>query len=367
MTQDLAGTGSRAVQQQPGTTLAALDRILESVCSGLEWEWRRRSPEPVDVLAEDLPEMLRSRLLPAAGKRLRPVMAHWGWVSAHGSTSDRGHETLTRVAAALELLHLFALVHDDVMDRSDSRRGRPTVHVEARDAHTRVAGLGDATVFGDGIAVLLGDLALSEASFLVADAPAGVRSQWRDMLRELVHGQMLDLTAAAARRRDLDLARRVARLKSGRYTVQRPLLLGALIAEATPSVLAALSDYGDHLGEAFALRDDLLGVWGDPGTTGKPVGDDLVSGKPTVVLSAARRLLPEAVSRRYLGPGSVVTEHDVPTLQQLFVDWGVRDEVEERIEDEASAALDSLSSADLDPAGVAGLTAMVKATAWRES
>lgn len=367
MTQDLTGTSARAVQEQAATTLAAIDRILDSVCTGLEREWDRRSPEPIDVLAADLPEMLRSRLLPAAGKRLRPVMAHWGWVSARGAAADRGHETLTRVAAALELLHLFALVHDDVMDRSDSRRGRPSAHVEARDAHAGAHGLGDPVVFGDGIAVLLGDLALSEASLLVADAPPPVRAQWRDMLRELVHGQVLDLTAAAARRRDLDLARRVARLKSGRYTIQRPLLLGALIAGATPGMTSALSDYGDHLGEAFALRDDLLGVWGDPRATGKPVGDDLISGKPTVVLAAARRLLPDAVSRRYLGPDAVVTEDDVPALLQLFVDWGVRDEVEERIEDEASAALDSLSGADLDPVGVAGLTEMVKATAWRES
>ncbi len=367
MTQDLAGSAAQTVQQQAATTLAALDRILDSVCTDLEREWGARSPETIDVLDADLPEMLRTRLLPAAGKRLRPIMAHWGWVSAHGASLGRGYATLARVGAALELLHLFALVHDDVMDRSDSRRGRPTAHVEASAAHERTESLGDPSVFGDGIAILLGDLALSEAAHLVADAPPDVRTQWREMLRELVHGQSLDLTAAAARRRDLPLARRVARLKSGGYTVQRPLLLGAAIAGATPSVRGALSSYGEHLGEAFALRDDLLGVWGDPRTTGKPVGDDLVSGKPTVVLAAARRLLPEALSARYLGPGAVVTADDVPALQQLFIDWGVRDEVEERIEDEASQALDSLAEAGLDPVGVAGLTEMVKATAWRES
>lgn len=367
MTQDLAGSAAQAVQQQAATTLAALDRILDSVCTDLEREWEQRSPEAIDVLDADLPQMLRARLLPAAGKRLRPIMAHWGWVSAHGAALGRGYATLTRVGAALELLHLFALVHDDVMDRSDSRRGQSTAHVEASAAHVQAAGLGDATVFGDGIAILLGDLALSEATSLVADAPPDVRAVWREMLRELVHGQTLDLTAAAARRRDLALARRVARLKSGGYTIQRPLLLGAAIAGAPPSARRALSAFGEHLGEAFALRDDLLGVWGDPRATGKPVGDDLVSGKATVVLSAARRLLPEAVSARYLGPGGVVTADEVPALQQLFLDWGVRDEVEERIEDEASAALDSLAEADLDPVGVAGLTEMVKATAWRES
>jgi geranylgeranyl diphosphate synthase type I len=253
------------------------------------------------------------------------------------------------------------------MDRSDSRRGRPTAHLEARIAHEREEGLGDPGVFGDGIAVLLGDLALSEAGVLVSGAPDAVRDQWRAMLRELVHGQSLDLTAAAARRRDLALARRVARLKSGAYTIQRPLLIGASIAGAGHAVSKALSAYGEHLGEAFALRDDLLGVWGDPRTTGKPVGDDLVAGKPTVVLAAARRLLPDALSRRYLGPDAVVTQEDVPVLQQLFADWGVLDEVEERIADEATAALDSLDAADLHPAGSAGLRGMVRVTAWRDA
>jgi geranylgeranyl diphosphate synthase type I len=367
VTQDISGPAARDLFEYVATTLAATDEILDAVCSQLEEEWRLRSPEPIDVLQDDLPAMLRSRLLPAPGKRLRPVMCHWGWVSARGASDEDGHEALAEVAAALELLHLFALVHDDVMDRSDSRRGRPTAHLEARIAHEERVALGDPAVFGDGIAVLLGDLALSEAGLLVSGASQAVRDQWRAMLRELVHGQSLDLTAAAGRRRDLTLARRVARLKSGSYTIQRPLLIGASIAGAGPAVSKALSAYGEHLGEAFALRDDVLGIWGDARTTGKPVGDDLVSGKPTVVLAAARRLLPDALSRRYLGPDAVVTEEDVPVLQQLFVDWGVLDEVEERIADEATAALDSLDAADLPPAGLAGLREMVRVTAWRDA
>lgn len=367
MTQDMAHTADRTLHQEPTATLDALNAILDALCTDLDEEWRVRSPEQVDVLTSDIPEMLRSRLLGGAGKRLRPLMCHWGWVAAHGGEHGRGREAMVRAAAALELLHMFALVHDDVMDRSDSRRGRPTAHVEARAAHEAAAALGDSSVFGDGIAVLLGDLALSEASLLVAETPSQVRLLWRQMLRELVHGQMLDLTAAAARRRDLEMARRVARLKSGAYTVQRPLLIGAATAGATPAMNRALSSFGEHLGEAFALRDDLLGVAADPQKTGKPVGDDLLSGKPTVVLAAARRLLPDAVARRYLGPNSVVTPADVPVLQELFRDWGVFDEVEERIDDEAAAALDSLHGAGLHPVGVAGLADMVQVTAWRDS
>lgn len=367
MTQDMADTAARTLDTGVTATLSRMDAILAAVCTDLGDEWRARSPERVDVLVSDLPEMLRSRLLDGSGKRLRPLMCHWGWVSAHGAVDGRGREALVRTAAALELLHLFALVHDDVMDRSDSRRGRPTAHIEARVAHESAGGLGDATVFGDSIAVLLGDLALSEASLLVAEAPSQVRMLWREMLRELVHGQMLDLTAAAARRRDLTMARRVARLKSGGYTVQRPLLIGASIAGASQAMTRALSAFGEHLGEAFALRDDLLGVWADPHKTGKPVGDDLLSGKPTVVLAAARRLLPESTARRYLGPESVVAPDDVPVLQQLFMDWGVFDEVEERIADEATAALESLEGAGLHPDGVAGLEQMVRVTAWRDA
>lgn len=367
MTQDLAAQDARALHQRADTTLEALDGILDGVCTELADTWKVRSPEPVDVLDADLPELLRSRLLPGAGKRVRPTMVHWGWVSAHGARDRRAHEVVARVGAALELLHLFALVHDDVMDRSETRRGGATVHAQAREAHKRSRGLGDAVAFGDGIAVLLGDLALSEASVLVAGAPREVQGLWQEMLRELVHGQTLDLTAAAARRRDLAMARRIGRLKSGGYTIHRPLLIGAAIAGAPPAVRDALSTYGEHLGEAFAMRDDLLAVTGNPALTGKPVGDDLVAGKATVAIAAARRLLPDAVSRRYFGPDGSVAPEDVPTLQQLFVDWGVLDEIEERIDDEASSALESLECEHLHPAGVAGLTEMVKVVAWRET
>ena len=174
-------------------------------------------------------------------------------------------------------------------------------------------------------------------------------------------------TCPAARRRDIGHARRVARLKSGAYTIQRPLLLGALAAGADPSTLTALTAYGEHLGEAFALRDDMLGVWGDPAATGKPVGDDLLASKATVLLAEARRLLPPEVSERYLGASAQITPDDVPVLQQLMVEAGVREEVERRIAHELDAALAQLDEADLHPLGVEHLTALAHATAWRNS
>ncbi len=351
----------------PISTLAHVDSTLDAVCTSLEEGWASRSPEVMDVLAQDLPAMLRTRLLPPMGKRLRPVMCHWGWVASGGVEDGGGHEQLVATGAALELLHLFALVHDDIMDRSDARRGQPAAHVEAQRDHRRADALGDGVLFGDSVAMLLGDLALSEAGHLVAGAGLGVRTLWQEMLRELVHGQLLDITGAAARRRDVAFGRRVARLKSGAYTIQRPLQLGAAAGGAGPAVTAALSAYGEHLGEAFALRDDALGVWGDPRVTGKPSGDDLLSGKATVILAVGRQRLPEDESERLLGPHAVVTPAEVPRLQQLLVDHGVLDEIERRIECQCRSAIEALDAAPLDVSGRAGLAEMVDVVGWRSA
>jgi geranylgeranyl diphosphate synthase type I len=346
-------------------TLAAADALLADVCARLSEQWRGRSPEAVPVLHEDLPEVLLAWLSPPGGKRLRPVLCHWGWTAAGGSTATR-HD-LVATCAALELVHLFALVHDDVMDRSDTRRGRVAVHVEAAKAHAGAGALGDPVLFGDSVAILFGDLALSEAWALVAGVGARVRHAWADMLRELVQGQLLDVTGAAGRSRDLGRARLVARLKSGAYTVQRPLELGALAAGARPEAVAALSTFGAHLGEAFALRDDVLGVWGDPRRTGKPVGDDLLSAKPTVLLAEATQLLPADVVSRYLGDAGSITPDDVPVVQQLMREAGVQARVEDRIRAEVEQAYAALDDASLDADAAAGLREVAASIAWRDS
>ncbi|MER7072952.1 polyprenyl synthetase family protein [Terrabacter sp. NPDC000476] len=363
-------------------TLADTDALLGEVCDRLVEDWTARSPEPADVITPDLPELLRDWLLPATGKRLRPVMCHWGWVAARGPerSGRAGRDELVALCAALELVHLFALVHDDVMDRSDSRRGRPTTHVEAARAHVRADALGDPELFGDSVAILYGDLALTEAWHLAASCSPPLRRAWADMLRELVQGQLLDVTGAAARRRDLERARLVAMLKSGAYTVQRPLRLGALAAgaddgattaaspePAPPGALEALDDYGRHVGEAFALRDDILGIWGDPARTGKPVGDDLLSGKPTVLLAEAQRALPADLVARHLGPHATVTPDAVPLLQEAMREAGVLERTERRIAAEVDLACAALARADLDPGAVDELVALARAIGWRDS
>ena len=270
--------------------LDLVDGLLTEVLADLRHLWTTKldGAAVADVLGDsDLPDLL-DELIRSGGKRIRPVMAYLGWLTASGRARGIGHAEVVRVGAALELLHLFALVHDDVMDESASRRGLPTVHTRADQLHRAAGSRGSSGRFGESIAILLGDLAHAEADHLAADLPAEMRKIWRLLVIELVYGQRRDLTGSAAGRRDLQNAREIARLKSGGYTVERPLELGAAAARAPEVVAARLAHYGREVGEAFALRDDLLGVWGDPLRTGKPAGDDLVSGKPTVIISLAQ-------------------------------------------------------------------------------
>jgi geranylgeranyl diphosphate synthase type I len=304
----------------------------------------------------------------SGGKRIRPVMAHLGWLSASGQARGVGHADVVRVSAALDLLHAFALVHDDVMDESTSRRGVATAHLHAADLHRRTSGQGRPERFGDNIAILLGDLAHAEADALVAGLPAELRRIWRLLVIELVYGQRRDLTGSAAGRHDLAHAREVARLKSGAYTVERPLQLGAAAARAPEVVSAALATYGREVGEAFALRDDLLGVWGDPARTGKPAGDDLISAKPTVILALAHERA-TGPARQLLGRVGTpaLTCDDIARLQESLRDWGVVGEVEERIDRHVADALAALDSSALDPDGVRELTVMAHKIAWRDA
>lgn len=358
------------VRSDLAATLAAVDDRLGTVAGELDQLWSAtqgwsRTDDLVDVLGrEDLPQQL-SRLLFAGGKRIRPAMCHWGWVSAGGHL-QADTEVVVRVAAALELLHVFALIHDDVMDESESRRGQPTVHVRAAQLHQLASAGGDSGRFGESMAVLVGDLAHAEADHLMAGLSDELRAIWRLLLVELVAGQRRDITGSAAGRRDLGHARQVARMKSGAYTVERPLQLGATAAGARGATLAALHTYGRHLGEAFALRDDILGVWGDPVVTGKPAGDDLVAGKPTVIVALADQRLRGAdrVLLDLIGSPSLTPDH-VAVLQTSIAQSGVLTAVETMINDELGAALASLEEPELDPAGVAGLTDLAHQIAWR--
>ena len=338
------------------------DALLSAASDNPPDDPRGPDPGPLGVdLVGELAERARNH-----GKRLRPMLAHWGWAVGGGSADD--HADVVRVAAALELLHLFALIQDDVMDRSDSRRGRPTLHVVAAERHRVQRGLGDHDLFGDSVATLVSDLALSEASLLVAPTPVTVRAAWRLMAVELVEGQLLDVTHTAGRRRDLATSLRIARFKSGRYTITRPLQLGALVGGAEPALVRSLVRWGDLVGDAFAVRDDVLGVWGDPARTGKPAGDDLRSGKPTALLTWAAELLPPR-ARPLLAACDAGTLDDdgVDALQRAMVDAGVRDRAEDTVSGLVARAHRELDALGVEPQADAALRDLADAIAWRSA
>ncbi len=282
-----------------------------------------------------------------AGKRLRPAFCYWGW---RGAGAPDGDEIVT-AAACLELLHACALIHDDVMDGSDTRRGRPAVHRRFAAVHREQGWQGSPEAFGLSAAILLGDLCLiwSEQMFSASGLPAEVLDRGRgtyDAMRvELMAGQYLDLLEQAlGGSSTLDRALRVARFKSAKYTIEKPLHLGAVLAGAGPELLAAYTGYGVPLGEAFQLRDDVLGVFGDPAVTGKPAGDDLREGKRTALVAAAlaRADARQAeVVRRHLGdPG--LGDEGVAALRGVIAETGALDEVELLIAARTAEAVEAL-------------------------
>jgi len=301
------------------------------------------------------------------GKRMRPRFAYWGWRSVRDRTDD--DEALVTAAASLELLHACALVHDDVMDDSDVRRGRPATHAAFAALHRDEGWPGAAHEFGTAAAILVGDLLLAWADTMFAaaelDAAAlpRARSVYDDMRELVMAGQYLDILVQARGEFSIEDALRVAEYKTGKYTVEGPLHMGAAAAGAPDEVFAALSAYGRPLGEAFQLRDDVLGVFGDPAITGKPAGDDLREGKRTLLVALAMQSASQVEAellRHELGDRAM-DEHGVAALREVIVSSGALDQVEQRISqrtaeartalrckaiaDEARTALDELALA----------------------
>jgi isopentenyl-diphosphate delta-isomerase type 1 len=263
---------------------------------------REREAGDLDPLVLELTGEVR-RLVAAGGKRLRPAFVHWGFRAAGGDGDDA--PAVATAGAAVEMLHTFALLHDDVIDRSPRRRGRPAAHVALAGLHRDRRLDGEPGWFGTSAALLAGDLAFVWADQLFDATPrppaaldAG-RRVFNELRTEVIGGQYLDLRLAHDPDGDEEAALRVALLKSARYTVTRPLLLGAALAGGRDDHRAALTAYGDAVGLAFQMRDDVLGLFGDPGATGKGTLDDHREGKRTVLVLRALRLAPGA-DRRHL-------------------------------------------------------------------
>ncbi|WBB73486.1 polyprenyl synthetase family protein [Micromonospora sp. WMMD1128] len=308
------------------------------------------------------------------GKRVRPTFAYWGWRGVVGG--DGPLPSVLPALSALELLHTFALVHDDVMDASDVRRGRPTAHRAAAARHRAAGHTGDPDRYGEAVAVLIGDLCMVWADRLMgraavpADRLLDVRRCYDQMRVETVAGQFLDVLGEHdGANWSVDRALRVARYKTASYTVQRPLLFGAGLAgaDADGPLTAAYTRYGLAVGEAFQLRDDLLGVFGDPATTGKPAGDDLRTGKPTPLLMLARQLADPAQRRALDRAGSVGGARELARLADVVRDTGAATRVERMISERVAEALSALDTAPIDETARTALTGLATAATERRS
>jgi geranylgeranyl diphosphate synthase, type I len=322
----------------------------------------------IDPALGDVADALEAFVL-GGGKRLRPAFAYWGYRGAGGIDS----EAVVAAVSALELVQAGALIHDDLMDRSDTRRGEPAVHRRFAARHTAAGWRGGAAAFGDGAAVLLGDLAmvwsdeLLHSSGLEPADLARARPDFDAMRTEVTVGQYLDVLSQVTGDTSVERAGKVARYKSAKYTVERPLLLGAALAGAPAALCAAYSRYGLPLGEAFQLRDDVLGVFGDPAQTGKPAGDDLREGKRTYLVAAAHAAAgprERAELDAALGdPG--LDDRGVERLRAVIRASGALSRTERRIAELTAAALAALSAADVEAEAAAVLRDLADAATRR--
>lgn len=289
-----------------------------------------------------------TELVSHGGKRVRPCFVALGWAAAEGQPES---DVPVKLGASVEMLHVSALLHDDVVDRSVSRRGAPTAHVAAAARHRREDLAGDPVAFGEGLAILAGDLAVAIADSMVAEAGPATRMQWNRMKTEVAVGQVLDHVATARGVRDPGAALEVVRLKTSQYTVVRPLLVGAteVSGSPTPDLVDALTAYGLAVGEAFQLRDDILGVFGDGDATGKPVGADLREAKPTLLLAFAHERATGDQRRVLDRVGAVdLTAGEISAIGGVLRDTGALDAVEARIAERTAKSQEILVRSGID-------------------
>jgi geranylgeranyl diphosphate synthase, type I len=360
-----------AVSAEITTFLTEQSSVLDSM-----------GPELVPV------HLMASQML-CGGKRMRPAFCVWGYVAAAGMPNDFELKPLLAAAGSLDVLHVSALVHDDLMDSSDLRRGRPAAHRQFEALHANAGWLGDSAAFGKAGAILLGDLLVMWSAQMLHGAGVEQSALERTlpiveaMRTEVTCGQYLDMVAQAHPLRQrapaigslrptielaLDDASRVVEYKAARYTVQRPCQIGAALGGGNDELYFALGAYGSPLGRAFQFRDDLLGVFGDPQITGKPAGDDLREGKRTVLVAHAYAHASDAGQKLLLQRlgDSGLDEAGISELQQVITESGAREAVESMINDNYERALKALHDTEMTDEGCAGLTTLADAAVRRE-
>lgn len=307
-----------------------------------------------------------ARVTTAGGGRIRPLLCCSGY-DACGGEGGPLDERIVRVAAGLELLHTFAILHDDVMDGSPVRRGQPSTFARAAEERRASGMMGDADRYGVSVAILAGDLALIMSDQLIAEsgfAPerlAEVSVPLNRMRLDAIAGQYLDLAHSGKAISDPNLTARIARLKTGSYSVEGPILVGATLAGGSPAAKKALSAFAQPLGEAFQLTDDLLGMFGDPRQTGKSAANDLRQGKPTSLMARAVSLAApverESILSIWGDPDS--SDEDLEILRKLVRESGaVRSMLRslDRLVKDSKAALVDPAASGLRPEPCAQMT-----------
>ncbi|WKK22973.1 polyprenyl synthetase family protein [Streptomyces olivoreticuli] len=342
-----------------GLMRKAVDTVLEDFLAGkTEFAGQPITAQLMGAFAEFM----------SGGKRIRPLLALTGWRAVGG---ERGNGSIVRVAASLEMFHAFALIHDDIMDDSDTRRGRPTIHRALSGIH----GSDHSGQFGRSSAILLGDLAFTWADELLHTAGltpvqyAALLPLITEMRTEVMLGQYLDLCATGELSDDVEATMTVNRYKTAKYTVERPLHIGAAMAGAGPEAMAACTAYAVPLGEAFQLRDDLLGVYGDVMDTGKSRLDDLRAGKNTTLVALALRASDAAQAARLralIGDPSL-EEAGAEEVRAVFAATGAREAVERLIDDRYQQALRALDTAPFAPEATATLENLARTATRRTS
>ena len=343
-------------------------RVQEALDRFLDEQGERLAPLGPDAAAL----LEEARRCVGGGKRLRAAFCYWGYRSVRPAPTPEEDDALVRACASLEVLHASALVHDDYMDASDTRRGRPATHKAFEAAHRSAGWPGSSGQYGAAAAILLGDLLLSWADELLrrCGLPAHLVGDALDVFdlcrSEVITGQFLDVSVQARGTADVDAAMTVLRYKSAKYSVERPLHIGAALAGASAQEVTDLAAVGLPLGEAFQLRDDLLGVFGDPEATGKPAGDDLVEGKRTVLVALALDAAPPAeaaVLEAALGTPAAAAQ--VARLREIIDASGAHAQVEHVIGELSLRALAALDRARVDDAARGVLRKLAAAATHR--
>ncbi|WP_420869019.1 polyprenyl synthetase family protein [Corynebacterium phoceense] len=344
------GTSTPSFESIPDDVRGALDAFLTS---------RRSDIAVIGQPVVDAVSFLESFVLDG-GKRIRPLYAWAGFVGAGGlDKAEEDPAAMLRAASSLEFIQACALIHDDIVDASDTRRGNPTVHRSLEKLHRDHNWRGDSARYGESAAILAGDMALVWAEDMLTDSGLSAaalqraRAPWRGMRTEVIGGQLLDINLEATNSESIELAENVNRFKTAAYTIERPLHLGAAIAGATNKLIAAFRGYGRDIGIAYQLRDDELGVFGDPKVTGKPAGDDLREGKRTVLLALALQHAdaadPTAAATLRRLVGQTDDPDDIARMAQIIADSGAREQLEERITRLTASGLQHLQSANVAP------------------